>query len=73
MELSRSDVKVSCIQPGFVPSGLHDRWNIHPTEAMGIPSLLYSEDLARTALFALQQPAHVRIPKIMILPKDHGI
>ena len=34
--LSKTDVQVSCIQPGLVRTGLHDRWEVHPSEQMGI-------------------------------------
>jgi NADP-dependent 3-hydroxy acid dehydrogenase YdfG len=73
MELSRSDVQVSCIEPGLVRTGLHDRWEVHPSESMGIAEPLTPADIARAVLFLLDQPAHVRIPQLMILPKGHEI
>lgn len=73
MELSKTDVQVSCIQPGLVMSGLHDRWEVHPSESMGIAEPLLPSDIARMVLFLLDQPPHVRIPQIMILPKGHEI
>ena len=73
MELSKTDVKVSCIQPGLVLSGLHDRWETHPSELMGIEEPLLPADIARIVSFLLDQPAHVRIPQLMILPKGHEI
>ena len=73
MELSHSQVMVSSIQPGLVMSGLHDRWDVHPSQAMGIADPLQPEDVARMVRFVLEQPAHVRIPQLMILPKDHEI
>ena len=71
MELSKTDVQVSCIQPGLVITGLHDRWETHPSELMGIEEPLLPTDIARMVLFLLDQPAHVRIPQLMILPKGH--
>jgi NADP-dependent 3-hydroxy acid dehydrogenase YdfG len=73
MELSKTDMKVSCIQPGLVITGLHDRWDTHPSELMGIEEPLLPTDIARMVLFLLDQPAHVRIPQLMILPKGHEI
>jgi NADP-dependent 3-hydroxy acid dehydrogenase YdfG len=73
MELSKTDVQVSCIQPGLVRTGLHDRWEVHPSELMGIAEPLTPADIARVVLFLLEQPAHVRIPQVMILPKGHEI
>lgn len=73
MELNKTDVQVSCIQPGLVMSGLHDRWEIHPSELLGIVEPLQPSDIARMVLFLLDQPPHVRIPQLMILPKGHEI
>ena len=73
VELSRTDVKVSCIEPGLVRTGLHDRWEVHPSEAMGIREPLSPDDVARMVLFLVDQPSHVRIPRLMILPRDHEI
>jgi NADP-dependent 3-hydroxy acid dehydrogenase YdfG len=73
MELNKTDVQVSCIQPGLVMSGLHDRWEIHPSELLGIAEPLQPVDIARMVLFLLDQPPHVRIPQLMILPKGHEI
>lgn len=73
MELSKTDVQVSCIQPGLVMSGLHDRWEVHPSELMGIAEPLMPSDIARMVIFLLNQPPHVRIPQLMILPKGHEI
>jgi NADP-dependent 3-hydroxy acid dehydrogenase YdfG len=71
IELSRTDVQVSCIQPGLVRTGLHDRWEVHPAEAMKIAEPLTPADIARMVLFILEQPAHIRIPQLMIMPKGH--
>jgi NADP-dependent 3-hydroxy acid dehydrogenase YdfG len=40
---------------------------------MNIPEPLTPADIARVVLFILDQPAHVRIPQLMILPKGHEI
>ena len=73
IELSKTKVQISCLQPGLVRTGLHDRWEVHPAELMGISQPLTPEDVARMVLFILDQPAHVRIPQLMILPKEHEI
>lgn len=73
MELSKTDVQVSCLQPGLVMSGLHDRWEVHPSELMGIAEPLKPTDIARMVLLLLDQPSNVRIPQLMILPKGHEI
>jgi NADP-dependent 3-hydroxy acid dehydrogenase YdfG len=40
---------------------------------MGIAEPLTPGDVARMVLFILEQPPHVRIPQLMILPKGHEI
>lgn len=73
IELSKTNVQVSCIQPGLVRTGLHDGWEVSPSELMGIAHPLSPDDVARMVLFILDQPPHIRIPQLMILPKDHEI
>ena len=73
IELANTNVRVSCLQPGLVRTGLHDHLPSHPADQMGIPEPLQPDDVARAALFVLDQPPHVRIPKIMLLPKGHEI
>ncbi|SEW35188.1 SDR family oxidoreductase [Chitinophaga arvensicola] len=73
MELAGSNIQVSCIEPGLVMTELHKDWEVHPREAMGIHEPLTTDDIVATIKFILSQPPHVRIPRLMILPKDHQI
>lgn len=73
IELTGTNVKVSCIEPGLVMTELHKDWEIHPKESMDIKAPLTVEDVVETVRFIMNQPSHVRIPKLMILPKDHNI
>ncbi len=73
MELAGSEVQVTCIEPGLVVTELHRDWPVHPTEGMGIQHPLQPEDVARCITFVLMQPAHVRVPRLMVLPSDHVI
>ena len=52
---------------------LHKDWKVHPRESMGIHEPLNTDDIVKTVRFIMAQPDHVRIPKLMILPKDHLI
>lgn len=73
MELSGTPVKISCIQPGLVMTELHQAWEVHPRESMGIQEPLTVENIVDTVRFIMNQPDHVRIPRLMILPGHHAI
>ena len=73
MELAGTGVKVSCIEPGLVATELHDRWNVPPTKALKIKNPLQPDDVARCVRFLLEQPNHVLIAKLMVLPAEHQI
>jgi NADP-dependent 3-hydroxy acid dehydrogenase YdfG len=53
-ELGDGDILVSCIQPGLVKTGEHQRWEISPEGSAGYP--LEPEDFARMVLFILEEP-----------------
>jgi len=73
MELAGTDIQVSCIQPGLVLTELHNNWEVHPTKVFDISQPLTPEDIARTVRFVLEQPSHVRIPKMLVLPGEQEI
>jgi len=73
LELIGSNIKISCIEPGLVMTELHNDWEVHPKDMFGIRDPLVPEDIVETVRFILKQPDYVRIPKLMILPKDHNI
>ena len=73
MELAGTDIAVSCVEPGLVLTELHKDWEVHPTEMFGISHPLLPEDIARGIRFILEQPNHVRIPKMLMLPGQHSI
>ncbi|NLT51248.1 MAG: SDR family oxidoreductase [Ignavibacteria bacterium] len=73
MELTGTSIKISCIEPGLVMTELHKNWEVHPKESMGITEPLTVENIVESVKFIMNQPEHVRIPKLMILPKDHNI
>ena len=73
MELTGTKIKISCIEPGLVMTELHNNWKVHPKESMNIHEPLTVENIVETVRFIISQPDHVRIAKLMILPKDHNI
>lgn len=73
MELAKTDIKVSVIEPGVVVSELQDHFPVHPRQAQGITRPLLASDIGRCVRFILEQPPHVRIPRIMILPGEQSM
>ncbi|MDN5203409.1 SDR family oxidoreductase [Fulvivirgaceae bacterium BMA10] len=73
MELAGTGIQISCIEPGLVMTELHKDWEVHPKESLGIDEPLTVEDIVETVRFIMKQPGHVRIPRLMILPRDHSI
>ncbi|MDH3689270.1 MAG: SDR family oxidoreductase [Gammaproteobacteria bacterium] len=71
IELARTPVQVTCIQPGLVMTELHREFPVHPKEPMKIDRPLVPQDIAEAVMFALTRPEHVTIPTLMVLPKDH--
>jgi NADP-dependent 3-hydroxy acid dehydrogenase YdfG len=70
MELARTGVKVSVLEPGMVTTELQDHFTVHPRKALGIKDPLTPADVARATRYLLEQPDHVRIPVLMILPGE---
>jgi NADP-dependent 3-hydroxy acid dehydrogenase YdfG len=73
IELAGTNIQVSCIETGLVMTELHNNWKVLPKESMSIHEPLAVEKILDAVRFIMEQPAHVRIPKLMILPKDHNI
>ncbi len=73
MELAKTNIKITCVEPGLVKTELHRHWDVHPMHSLGIHDPLTADDIAETILWTLQQNAHVRIPKVLVLPKGHAI
>ena len=73
LELSDTDIKISCIAPGLVLTELHDDWEVHPVDLLDIREPLSPEDIVETARFIMNQPDHVRIPRVLILPKGQKL
>jgi NADP-dependent 3-hydroxy acid dehydrogenase YdfG len=73
-EALHSNIRVTCIEPGFVDTELQGH-NEHPmvveaTEKMRqeIGDLLEAEDIARAILYAVSQPDHVAINEMLVRP-----
>jgi NADP-dependent 3-hydroxy acid dehydrogenase YdfG len=73
LELSDTNIKISCIAPGLVLTELHDDWEVHPVDMLNIREPLTGEDIVETARFIMSQPDHVRIPRVLILPRGQKL
>lgn len=73
MELAKTNVKVSVLEPSLTRTELHDRWQVHPIEALNIRHPLEPDDIARTVRWMLQQPDHVVISNILVMPKEQEL
>ena len=73
LELAGSGIRITTIEPGLVRTDLHRDFEqpIELTQTVGEP--LSAADVARTVMFALDQPPHAYLPRIMILPRDQVI
>jgi NADP-dependent 3-hydroxy acid dehydrogenase YdfG len=73
MEVAGTGVRVGCIQPGLVTTELQDHFEVHPRDMLGMEHPLEPEDIARCVRFMLEQPPHVSIPKMMVLPSEQAM
>lgn len=73
IELAQQGIKVTCIEPGLVITELHNKFAVHPKDSLNIKDPLSPEDVARTILFALEQPDNVSIPRLMVVPSHQSI
>ena len=73
MEVAKTNIKVSVIEPGVVDTELQNHFPVHPKEVLGIANPLQPEDIARCVRFMLEQPSHVRIPVMMVLPGEQAM
>lgn len=67
-------IRVTCIEPGAVatelPTTITDPTIKERFAAMGQMKQLESEDIARAIVYALEQPAHVDVGEVLIMPTE---
>ena len=73
LELAKTDIGVSCVEPGLVQTDLHRECPVPPAQSLNIPRPLQPEDIARVVRFILEQPDHVRLPRILAVPSDQEL
>lgn len=70
MELAGSAIKITAVEPGLVVTDLHRDYAERPEKMINMAKPLSTQDVARAVLFALQQPDHVSVPQVMVLPQE---
>lgn len=73
MEVAGTGVRVGCIEPGLVNTELQDHFDVHPRDMLGMEQPLEPEDIARCVRFMLEQPPHVSIPRMLVLPSEQAM
>lgn len=73
LELAKTNIGVACIEPGLVQTELHREWPVPPAQSLNIPRPIQPEDIARVVRFILEQPDHIRLPRILAVPADQEL
>jgi len=73
LELAGSGIRITTVEPGLVRTDLHRDIATKEGALPDVAEPLTPADVARCVMFALDQPPHVNIPRIMLLPRDQVI
>jgi NADP-dependent 3-hydroxy acid dehydrogenase YdfG len=73
MQAAGTGVRVCALEPGLVETHLQDHFDVHPKDMLNITDMVQPADIARTIRFMLEQPDHVAIPRILVMPTDQGM
>ena len=73
MQAAGTGVRVCALEPGLVDTHLQDHFPVHPKDMLNIKALVQPEDIGRAIRFMLEQPDHVAIPRILVMPTDQGM
>lgn len=74
MEVAGSGVRVMTIEPGFTSTNLQSHWSDEQKQPLkAIERPLAPDDIARAVKFMIEQPAHVTIPRMLVMPASHAL
>ena len=73
MQAAGTGVRVCALEPGLVETHLQDHLAVHPKDMLNIKDMVKPADIARAIRFMLEQPDHVAIPRILVMPADQGM
>lgn len=73
LELAGTNIGVACVEPGTVDTGLYNNWDEKHKEFIYSGGALQPSDVARCVRFILEQPSHVRIPRLLAVPANQPL
>ena len=73
MQAAGTGVRVCALEPGLVDTHLQDHFPVHPRDMFNIKALVQPADIGRAVRFMLEQPDHVAIPRILVMPAEQGM
>jgi NADP-dependent 3-hydroxy acid dehydrogenase YdfG len=74
MELSGTGIRVMVIEPGYTATHLQSHWSDEQQEMLkAMETPLQPTDIARAVKFMLEQPPHVIVPRLLMVPVDQQI
>ncbi len=73
MQAAGTGVRVCAFEPGLVETHLQDHFPVHPKDALNIRHMVQPADVGRVIRFILEQPDHVAIPRILVMPAEQAM
>lgn len=73
MQAAGTGVRVCSLEPGLVETHLQDHFSVHPRDMLNIQAPVVPADVARVIRFVIEQPDHVMIPRILVMPSEQGM
>ena len=73
MQAAGTGVRVCALEPGLVDTHLQDNFPIHPKDMLNIKAPVQPADIGRAIRFILEQPDHIAIPRILVMPAEQGM
>jgi NADP-dependent 3-hydroxy acid dehydrogenase YdfG len=68
LELAGSGIGVTAIAPGTVETNLYSGWEQGAKDYIFSGGSLVPADIARCVRFAVEQPPHMRVPRMLVVP-----
>ncbi|UCC96644.1 MAG: SDR family oxidoreductase [Phycisphaerales bacterium] len=73
MQAAGTGVRVCALEPGLIDTHLQDHFPVHPKDMLNIKTLVRPEEVGRVIRFMLEQPDHIAIPRILVMPAEQGM